>query len=150
MRLISHRGNLNGPFSCKENHPDSINKVLNRGFDCEIDVHKIENKFYLGHDGPEYPIEREFLNQERLWVHCKNLEALASLQDLDANVFYHENDPYTLTSKNIIWAYPNQPVNSSCVTVTLEYDPNINQECYGVCSDYVADYVALINALKFN
>jgi hypothetical protein len=141
MLLISHRGNLSGPNSCKENHPDSIMKAIQSGFDCEIDVRKIGNRFYLGHDLPEYLVPKDFLNNPYLWVHCKNLSALHDLIELDTNVFFHNTDDYTLTSKNVIWTYPGKPTNDKCVIVS-DYDESISG-VYGICSDYVLDYSIL-------
>jgi hypothetical protein len=141
MKLISHRGNLHGPNSCKENHPDSILSALEAGFDCEVDVYKIQDKFYLGHDWPEHLVEKEFLNNPKLWIHCKSLSTLTALLDLNTNVFYHQNDPYTLTSKNIIWTYPGWPTNGNCVIVDQE--GKFDYDCYGVCSDWVGDCVYL-------
>ena len=46
MRLISHRGNLNGTSSY-ENHPEHIHKALLKGFDVEIDVWFQKENFYL-------------------------------------------------------------------------------------------------------
>ena len=46
MILISHRGNLEGP-SDLENHPAQIKKVLDLGYDCEIDVWYEFGEFYL-------------------------------------------------------------------------------------------------------
>ncbi len=45
MKLISHRGNLNGP-SDLENHPDQIKKVLKLGLNCEIDLWVKNNIFF--------------------------------------------------------------------------------------------------------
>ena len=86
MKLISHRGNINGP-SLYENVPSHIQKCLNDGIECEIDVWKIENTFYLGHDLPEHKIDFSFLTQKRLWCHAKNLEALSDLLKQNINCF---------------------------------------------------------------
>ena len=59
MILISHRGNLEGPSNL-ENHPDQIQKVLRLGFDCEIDLWREDNKWYLGHDYPEHEVNINF------------------------------------------------------------------------------------------
>lgn len=147
MRIISHRGNLNGPRSSRENHPESIINALHLGFDCEIDVWFIKSEFWLGHDFPEYKIHREFLwNNEKLWIHCKNFEALEELSfdiDLVNNVFYHNVDDYTITSKGVIWAYPGKKVGKNCVIVLQnisEYDFINNAKIIkGVCTDYPLD-----------
>ena len=38
MILVSHRGNLSGPDPDKENNPTQINKTLDLGYDCEVDL----------------------------------------------------------------------------------------------------------------
>ena len=38
MKLIAHRGNVNGPNPDKENHTDYINEAIILGYDVEIDV----------------------------------------------------------------------------------------------------------------
>ena len=57
MKIISHRGNLDGPIFEKENHPDYILNAIDAGFDVEIDLWKIETKLFLGHDEPKYLID---------------------------------------------------------------------------------------------
>ena len=66
-------------------------------------------------------------------------------KDFDGfNFFYHNNDDYTLTSKGIIWSYPNKPYNKKCVVVLPEWNTSIfdlsqllNSDCYGICTDFV-------------
>lgn len=145
MKLISHRGNLNGSKLNKENDPNYIQEAIDNGFDCEVDIWKINNDFFLGHDSPDYLIYKSFLYdiQFYLWIHCKNFEAFSDLsQDfrLKANVFFHNQDDYTLTSNGIIWAFPNRKVDKNCVIVKLEYDPNFKTKVYGICSDFVINY----------
>ena len=79
MKLISHRGNIKGREIENENDPQYIYEVLDLGFDCEIDVWFENNQFYLGHDEPKYKIKEEFLTQNQLWCHAKNLQALHSM-----------------------------------------------------------------------
>jgi hypothetical protein len=68
MKLIAHRGNINGSNPEKENHPDYINEAIKLGHNVEIDVWFINNKFYLGHDDPSkkyiwtYPNKKLFTN----------------------------------------------------------------------------------------
>ena len=69
--FISHRGNLIGKDESLENNPNQIEKVLSRGFDCEVDLHK-GKELYLGHDSPIkiYEWLLNFINN--LWIHGKN------------------------------------------------------------------------------
>ena len=61
MILISHRGNLNGKTD-DENKPKYIEEALSQGFDVEVDVWYDNKQFYLGHDEPQYLIQKDFLN----------------------------------------------------------------------------------------
>jgi len=143
MILISHRGNLKGSNSCVENHPNSIKNVLSLGYDCEIDVWKIGEKFYLGHDYPQYEIDKDFFGENLgLWIHCKNFEALEDLStiiDFPNNVFFHDKNDYTLTSKGVIWAYPGKKVGKNCVRVQLGFE-EYPKDILGVCSDVIQFY----------
>ena len=99
MKLISHRGNINGPNKEQENHPDYITSALKQGYDVEVDVWLIDGNIVLGHDEPQYdlgpPQSEMWFNflapqSHKLWLHCKNLEALGELfKYRDLNVFWH-------------------------------------------------------------
>lgn len=137
MKIISHRGNINGP-SIYENVPHHIQKCLSDGIECEIDVWKIQDTFYLGHDNPEYEVDFSFLTQKGLWCHAKNLESLRDMLKHNINCFWHQNDDFTLTSSGYIWTYPNKSVLDNSIIV--DNDPNWKEkhyQCYGVCSDYI-------------
>jgi hypothetical protein len=38
MKIISHRGNLNGSSTDIENHPTYIQAAINAGYDVEVDA----------------------------------------------------------------------------------------------------------------
>jgi hypothetical protein len=143
MKLIAHRGLTKGPNSHLENQPPVIKSALEQGFDCEIDLWVFDDRLYLGHDGPQYNITEDFLNQPGLWIHCKNLAALVYCTDnIKLNYFWHEKDTYTLTSKNFIWAYPEKKLSKWSVMLMPEWeDPDLDNvvgvECFGICSDFV-------------
>ena len=141
MKLIAHRGLIHGPNVNLENRPEQIELTLTQGFDCEIDLWVINSTFYLGHDYPDYMIDKKFLDISGLWIHAKNLGALHWLTDTSLCYFWHENDKFTLTSNNFIWTFPGQELTQQSVAVLPElYDPefkNLPTTCYGICSDYV-------------
>ena len=144
MKLIAHRGNLNGPNPDKENHPDYINKAIGSGYNVEIDVWFINDKWYLGHDNPTYEIKYNFLFDSRFWLHAKNGEAFYKLfkdKNYNFNVFWHTTEDWILTSKGYIWTYPNKKLYSEsvCVLPELGYDGDL-KECYGICSDFIIKY----------
>jgi hypothetical protein len=135
MRIISHRGNLDGPNPKLENSSEYIIDAINQGFDVEIDIWYINDKFYLGHDIPQYEIEMDWiLNlQEKLWVHCKNIDCIDLLYNTNINYFWHDLDKTTITSKGYPWSQPNVHINNG-ITVCLEYKEVA--DIYGVCTDY--------------
>jgi hypothetical protein len=143
MIIIAHRANLYGPNSKEENRISSILNCLNLGFDVEVDVWNINNKLFLGHDEPQEQIDIEFLMNNKLWCHAKNLESLQLMLDNNINCFWHENDKFTLTSKGIIWTYPNNKLTKKSVCVMPEIQSiEIEQlkEIHGICTDFCFDY----------
>ena len=149
MKFIAHRGNLNGINKSKENRPEYLMAAKAQGFDVELDVWYFsdKNKWLLGHDQAEYEIELEFLLQSGLWIHCKNGEALHKLQSIpqseSLNIFFHNIDDFTLTSRGFLWTYPNKPIygNKSIAVMFDKPDQVIltNPHMYGICADNVAE-----------
>ncbi len=139
--FISHRGNISGSNKESENKISSVLNVIEKGFECEIDLWFEKGKFYLGHDEPNEIVEEEFLTDlsEKLWIHCKNLAALNKLSTYKTlNYFWHEKDKYTLTSKNYIWTYPDQETLENSIIVNL--NSKIPKGNYvGICSDFISD-----------
>lgn len=137
--FISHRGNLNRINKNKENTPDYIDAAISAGYDVEIDIHVVNKALFLGHDGPETLIDFKWLKERksRLWIHCKNNEALKLMQSSRAfNYFWHQEDRHTLTSKGYVWSYPGNVIPGISITVVTDpssYIPNAK----GYCSDYI-------------
>ncbi len=148
MKYISHRGNLNGPNKEIENTKEQIIKVIELGYDCEIDLWYIENNIFLGHDKPENIVPLDFLlkYKNNLWCHCKNYEMLEylNINNFDLNYFWHQNDDYTITSKGFVWVYPGKKLIKNSVFVLPEYTNNSNnnlcKDIGGICSDYISNY----------
>tara|TARA_B100000530_G_scaffold311999_1_gene239382 strand:+ start:47 stop:505 length:459 start_codon:yes stop_codon:yes gene_type:complete len=137
--LISHRGNVTGPNSDRENHPDYIDEAISAGYNVEIDVWRISDEMILGHDVPQYKIDMNFLfdRQDSLWCHAKNVEALSFMTVWEKlNCFWHQEDDVTLTSKGYIWTYPGKQLteNSICVKPS---PANIPTLCAGICDDEI-------------
>jgi hypothetical protein len=149
MILIAHRGLADGPDQTFENHPKKIANSLKEGFHCEIDVRYIDGKWFLGHDGPQYEVPYEFLEQPGLWIHAKNLDALYVLgASSTINYFWHQEDDYTLTSQTNIWTYPGLPLTKNSIQVQPEItDPefkSLDFNCLGICSKWVRRIKTLI------
>ncbi len=140
MKIIAHRGLVNGPDKNLENKPKEILDALKQGYDCEIDLWYTNSELWLGHDHPEYFITSAFLENSGLWIHAKNLAALRWLTDSDLNYFWHQEDDFTLTSKKFIWTYPGKPLTMKSISVMPEWNnpelKNLDFKCYGICSDY--------------
>lgn len=144
MILISHRGNTNGPMESWENEPTYIDMAIKKGFDVEVDVWYVDGQLYLGHDKPQYGIDFRWFRDRitKLWIHCKNIEAVLYLKDnqYPFNYFWHETDTITLTSLNHIWAYPSkQPIKKSIAVMPEIHNDDVT-ECIGICSDYIENY----------
>lgn len=139
MLIISHRGNVSGPNNNFENNPKHIQSLLDKNINCEIDVYCLDNKWYLGHDKPQHNVNFEFLIQEGLWCHAKNILAFHEMLNYkQINCFWHETDKYTLTSFGYIWSYYNMPLTDKCVIVdNNENWKNKNYCGFAVCTDYI-------------
>lgn len=137
MKIISHRGNLKGSSEF-ENHPKYISDAVSLGLDVEVDIWFINGDFYLGHDSPQYKIEERFIENNKLWCHAKNLAALDKmLYNKNIHCFWHEEDRRTLTSKNIIWTYPDEDICKNSVIVCIDNSwKNRYNDIYGVCTDH--------------
>jgi hypothetical protein len=110
------------------------------GFEAEVDVWH-QDGWYLGHDGPVYPVSYEFLCTPGLWLHCKHYEALQILlRDDRLNCFYHSDEDYVLTTYGYIWAYPGMPGDERTICVMPERTGQKVQGFAGVCSDFVNRY----------
>ena len=145
MKLISHRGNLNGPNKERENHPDYIWEALQSGYEVEIDVWWVDGKFKLGHDEPQYDFPFSLIENHysKLWIHCKNVDALSQLNELDSsgsklNYFWHENDLGILTSRGYIWSA--NLFDRGILVMPEVFNKEPNENTFGVCSDYIKNY----------
>ena len=145
MKLIAHKGNVNGPNPSTENTPQQIEWCIENGYDVEIDVrYNVEkDKFYLGHDESKYEINWWWLagKLEHLWIHCKDLTTLHEFTSNTSgyNYFWHQGDDYTLTSKGQIWASSGKPYKDDTVMVIENPEDVKEYDCYAICSDYVGN-----------
>ena len=145
MRIISHRGCLDGPDQSIENNPNQIDRAIKYTFDVEIDLWMLDESLLLGHDKPQYPITIHWLNErsDNLWVHCKNIQALDYLSSTKSNLnyFFHQTDHVTLTSKNFLWVYPKMEFTDNSVIVAIDQSDlkklkDSQKKPMAVCTDY--------------
>lgn len=158
MKIIAHRGNLNGPNPLRENSADYIEEAISEGFDVEIDLRVVDDECYLGHDDPQYYVTMGWLRKYKddLWIHCKNREALQKMSSssIKFNYFYHETDHYTLTSKGIGWVLVGQIPYSNSVIVLPEnidlyrFNPEYIEKSYGICTDKPIFYKNKFNVVN--
>jgi hypothetical protein len=143
MKFIAHRGLTRGPNKSLENQPQQIRSALEQGYDCEVDLWVFGDRFYLGHDGPQYNVTEEFVNTPGFWIHAKSLETLHWLVTKGNHLtfFTHEKDPQTITSNHYIWTYPGERLTDRSIQLMPEWnDPkleNVDFNCYAICSDFV-------------
>lgn len=138
LKIISHRGNIDGKTE-KENKPSYIENAISLNYDVEIDVWLFDNRFYLGHDEPQYLVDEKFLHNPRLWCHAKNIEALEIMHKNNIHCFWHDIDKLTFTSKSVPWCYPGVYVKSG---ITVELGTHkIIPSVYGVCTDYPSSWI---------
>ena len=142
MILISHRGNIDNVNLERENSQSYIQEAIDLDYDVEIDVRYVDDKFWLGHDEPDYEVELKWLLERKnnLWIHCKNFEALSKLIESDLRVFYHLQEDYTIISDKHIWAHNLENVDDKCIIPLIDKS-DISKwtptAVYGVCSDYI-------------
>ena|SRR3990167_5592399 len=143
MKLIAHRGLTTGPNLLLENHPDQVRAAIHLGFDCEVDLWRINNELFLGHAKPQYLISELFIANPKVWVHAKNLDALYYLNHNTHkyHFFWHEMDAFACTNQGFIWTYPQQILTSISICVMPELHIPLQRvpqlACYAICSDYV-------------
>jgi hypothetical protein len=151
MKLIAHRGLMNGFDSINENTTKQIELALKEGFDAEVDVWWHNGKWWLGHDLPREQVSFSFLKTKGLWIHCKNELALETLSEAKKKLhyFWHQTDNYTLTSKGIPWVYPGKRQMRTGVCVLPEEFMEIEDvgslDVYGICSDNIWDIRETLN-----
>ena len=150
MFYISHRGNIFGPNKKDENKIDYVENALNLGFDVEIDVWFYKKNFYLGHDEPQFKVDKTFVKRKNYWCHAKNFDALVNLRKIKANYFWHQKDDYVLTSSGYIWTYPGKNLYKNSIYVLPEWNKKFNKSLVykGICSDYIDKYKKKILSLK--
>lgn len=152
--LIAHRGLLNGPNKNEENAPDIIEKIRSLGYDAEIDLWYQNDKWFLGHDEPQYAINLDWLrgvdqknvyDQHHIWIHAKDIATLFQLKKIrwEGHIFFHQNDDCVLTSSGYIWTYPGKELTTLSVSVMPEWTDSILRckelDVYAFCSDYIIE-----------
>ena len=108
MKLIAHKGNVEGPDPSKENTPEQIDWWL-AGRQANLWIHC-----------KDLTTLHEF-----------------TAKTSGYNYFWHQGDDYTLTSKGQIWASAGKPYNEDTVMVVEDPAEVKEYNCYAMCSDHV-------------
>lgn len=143
MKFIAHRGNWCGKNEEYENLPNYIDTAISQGFDVEIDLWSKDGNLFLGHDSPNTPISEAYVMSiaKHAWIHAKNLHIVEWLYKTETNWFWHQTDSITITSKNIIWTYPEIFVPNSVINQPSDQSVFWNNELWkldfytGICHD---------------
>jgi hypothetical protein len=116
-------------------------EAISKGYSVEADVWASQNELFLGHDKIQYKTTIDFLKNDKIWCHCKNIEALKILLENNIHCFFHQQDDVTLTSQGYIWTFPRKRLlpGSVCVMPEYGYDGDLSK-CLGICSDIVEQY----------
>lgn len=142
IKLIAHRGNINGPCKERENEPDYLQEALDKGYYIEVDVRVIKGELWSGHDKAQYRISLELLQHPRVYVHSKTIPTLHYFlrNHPEIHTFFHDRDEATITSKGEIWTYPGKELTELSISVMPEWEQKdyvLPKGIIGVCSDYL-------------
>ena len=99
-----------------------------------------DGEWFLGHDGPENYVVLDFLKNDKLWCHAKNIEALNMMLKENIHCFWHQEDDVTLTSKGYMWTYSGKPLTDTSICVLPEKNNEKPKKLLGICSDFVVNY----------
>ena len=147
MIFISHRGNIEGVVSERENSPDYIDEAIEAGYDVEVDIRCTDDVLFLGHDYPQYCISMPWLiaRLDSLWLHIKDYESLSIIDGSGLRYFWHQQDDFTLTSNGYIWSHDfKNKMTNRCIVPLLslsEVEGYTQKDFYAVCSDYIESCV---------
>ncbi len=109
MKLIAKRGLFEGPNPETENTVKQIQLALSKGYWVEVDIWKINNEWFIGHDVRKRSINlnKTFAGYfDKIYFHCKNQEAYDGLES-NSNNFIHNEENYAITSKGEKWQHGN-------------------------------------------
>lgn len=145
MRVISHRGNINGPG--KDSAPADVRVALEAGYDVEVDVRMVDGSLRLGHDAPGDKVPSWMLFDAKVWFHAKDIEAASYLATRDVKVFCHDNDPFVVVDQHI-WVHPNTSRKTLVLPNAILLDiagferlsRDVGKLAFAVCTDWPKEW----------
>lgn len=111
MMYIAHRGNLEGRKAEHENDPGYLQEAIDERYVVEIDLWKVGDRIYLGHDEGQHDITLDWLHDRKpsLLCHAKNREALDLILRQKLHGFWHTSEDYVQTTWHYTVGYPGKP-----------------------------------------
>ena len=153
MKLISYRGNINGPNPELENTAPYINDAISEGYVVAVDVWLIDDKLYLctarphitstsrsrGYrtGPPYYETDESYLENSMILVRARTPDTLVRLAKNGRVHCFHTNKQSAVTSQGFLWT-TRDATGPNVLRVSLEGDPV--SPCYAVCSSYIRNY----------
>ncbi len=108
MKIISHRGNIDGPGSDCER--DRVEMAIDAGFYVELDVRRAFNELMIGHDKLLYKLPVDWIRKplaDRFWFHAKDVATFNELGALGLRVFMHTDEPFAVVfPERLKWIHP--------------------------------------------
>ena len=147
MKLISHRGNIDGAVPQQENIPNKIIEV-SKNFRVEVDVWMIDGQLYLGHDKKNEAVNINFLKKFNCLVHCKNIEGFEFMsKEKKVESFYQSDELIIITSFGNYLYHSSAALNKNSIEnsihVFLEKNGDIQflDKTHSLVTDYVTSYI---------
>ena len=142
--FYAHRGNLEGRIAERENQPEYIDEAIAHGYGAEVDLWKVGDRIYLGHDDGQYDIDLQWLQDRKqfLLVHTKNREALDFCLRNKLHAFWHTDEDYVITTWGYTVGYPGKLSVGDLFILSVpervwEIEEIGQYITFGVISDYV-------------
>tara|TARA_Y100000310_G_C20398109_1_gene676087 strand:+ start:96 stop:782 length:687 start_codon:yes stop_codon:yes gene_type:complete len=153
MKLISYRGNINGPNPEVENTIPYINDALTEGYAVSVDVWLSRGELYLCTKRPQLPgssrsrgyrtgppyykVSEQYLENNMILVQAGTPETLARLAKNGRIHCFYVSEETAVTSRGLLWTTKDIS-GSNVLRVNLEGSPM--PPCYAVCSNHIRNY----------
>ena len=154
MKLISYRGNINGPNPELENTIPYINDAIAEGYVVAVDVWLADGKLYLSVGRPHvvsstsrsrgyrvgppyYEVSESYLENSMILARARTPDTLVRLAKNGRVHCFHTNKQSAVTSQGFLWT-TRDATGPNVLRVSLEGDPV--SPCYAVCSSYIRNY----------
>ena len=146
--FYAHRGNLEGRIAERENQPEYIDEAIAQGYGAEVDLWKVGDRIYLGHDDGQYDIDLQWLQDRKqfLLVHTKNREALDFCLRNKLHAFWHTDEDYVITTSGYTVGYPGKlSVGENFLLSVPERVWEIEEIGQYITFGVISDYVKTLN-----